>query len=206
MPHLLCIGDSITDCSRLYSDSQLGNGYVSMIAKKLRPQWQITNKGTDGFTLQRLLQNVPAYLSLCPDVISILIGINDIALMMNTNRTSFQQQQMMEQFSENYRQFLDQLSGSKARLILMEPFVFPCPAYLRCWMPLLHTMSHEIREIAGEYQIPFIFLQEPLHAEAALYGYDRITTDGVHLTSQGHEVIASALLPYLSADQGVFHT
>lgn len=197
MTHLLCIGDSITDCDRLFSNSVLGKGYVSMIAKKCSSRWQITNRGVDGFTVTRLLQNVPEYRSLCPDVISILIGINDIALMMNTNRTSEQQKQMMERFFENYRLLLEQLSYTKRKIILMEPFLFPWPAQFRCWFPLLHTMSQGIRQMAAEYHLPFVPLQAPLNTEASLYGYDMVTTDGVHLTPQGHEVIADALFPFL---------
>ena len=197
MAHLLCIGDSITDCDRHFSHSALGRGYVSMIADKYSPQWQITNRGVDGFTVARLLQNVQEYISLCPDVISILIGINDIALMMNTNRTSDQQQQMMEHFFENYRQLVEKLSSTKRKVILMEPFLFPWPAQFRRWLPLLHIMSQGIRQIADSHQFPFVPLQDPLNTEAGLYGYDMITTDGVHLTRQGHEVIANALFPFL---------
>lgn len=197
MTHLLCIGDSITDCDRHFSHSAFGKGYVSMIADKCSSQWQITNRGVDGFTVTRLLQNVPEYLSLCPDVISILIGINDIALMMNTNRTSDQQHRMMEQFFENYRQLLEQLSSSERKIILMEPFLFPWPAQFRCWLPLLHTMSQGIRQIADWHHFPFVPLQNSLNTEASLYGYDMITTDGVHLTKQGHEIIANTLFPFL---------
>ena len=112
MTTLLCLGDSITDCGRILQTPPLGNGYVKQLWDQLSPfspDLQIINKGIDGFTISRLLQNTDSYLALKPQIITILIGINDIGLMMNTCRTSALQEQMMNRFSRDYDQLLEQL-------------------------------------------------------------------------------------------------
>ena len=61
MTHLLCLGDSITDCGRLFSPDPLGNGYVKQLSILLQDAgryFSIENKGIDGFTLEKLLHNI----------------------------------------------------------------------------------------------------------------------------------------------------
>lgn len=89
MKTFLFLGDSITDSHRLWQPENggLGDGYVKMLsgiaAEKHFPAAFI-NKGHDGFTLPSLLRKLPidCYPS-SPDFITILIGINDIAVSRN---------------------------------------------------------------------------------------------------------------------------
>lgn len=203
MTHLLCLGDSITDCGRLFSAAPLGYGYVQILAEKLKKDgrnWQLTNCGVDGFTIHRLLENAPSqYLPLHADIITILIGINDIGLMMNTCRTSAQQAQMMEDFFAKYNRLLEILSSANCRIILMEPFLFPWPAEFCTWMPHVRTMSRGIADLAEKYQLPYLPLHDSLNEEARKYGLDYLTEDGIHLTRQGHEFLAKKLYEILPA-------
>ncbi|MBR5488179.1 MAG: lipase, partial [Firmicutes bacterium] len=81
MKNLLFLGDSITDCNHYFDPDNLGYGYVRMISYKLKTpdkNYQVFNKGNDGFTvsaLRRLWKR--SCLNLKPDFITILIGIND---------------------------------------------------------------------------------------------------------------------------------
>lgn len=201
MTHLLCIGDSITDSHRLFAYPPLGNGYVQMLAQKLDGQplpFEITNCGVDGFTVQRLLEQVHSrYLPLKPDVVTILIGINDIGLMMNTNRTKAQQKKMMQDFSIHYEALIQEFSSAGCRMILMEPFIFPWPLEYQTWLPLLHTMSGIISDCACRHHLSFVPLHEDLNQQGRCYGLDFITTDGIHLTLEGHRIITEKLLPLL---------
>lgn len=201
MTHILCIGDSITDCGRLFRNPPYGNGYVAMLHERLTSMgmdFQITNCGVDGFTVARLLENAQSrYLPLQADIITILIGINDIGLMMNTNRTSRQQDDMMKAFFHNYEQLLQKLIAPERRIILMEPFLFPYPAEYRTWFPHLCTMSQGIAALAEKYHLPYILLHSRLNEEARKYGLDFLTVDGIHLTSQGHQILTEQLLPVL---------
>ena len=94
MKTLLFLGDSITDCNHYFDPENLGYGYVRSISAKLTQkntpdnQYQVLNKGNDGFTvpaLSRLWSR--SCLNLKPDFITILIGINDLAVIKNTGIT-----------------------------------------------------------------------------------------------------------------------
>ena len=200
MAHLLCIGDSITDCGRLFSDSPLGNGYVRLLSDHLHNTGfdiSVENRGVDGFTVNRLLRNTAGYLASSPDIITILIGINDIGLMMNTRRTPGQQYQMLNKFSDDYQLLVRRLQIPSRRILLLEPFIFPCPDMYRLWLPLLSSMSSHISDIARRNRISFIPLHRQLNSAASVYGISSITTDGVHLTRQGHMIIEQLLYPYI---------
>ena len=200
MAHLLCIGDSITDCGRLFSDSPLGNGYVRLLSDHLHNTGfdiSVENRGIDGFTVNRLLRNTAGYLASSPDIITILIGINDIGLMMNTRRTPGQQYQMLNKFCDDYQLLVRRLQIPSRRLLLLEPFIFPCPDMYKLWLPLLSSMSSHISDIARRNRIPFIPLHRQLNNAASVYGISSITTDGVHLTRQGHLIIEQLLYPYI---------
>ena len=78
MTRISCLGDSITDCGRLFSADPLGKGYVKQLSCLLHNtdhRFSIENRGIDGFTLERLLQNTDFWLeSSDPDIVTVLIG------------------------------------------------------------------------------------------------------------------------------------
>lgn len=203
MTHLLCLGDSITDCGRLFDHPPLGNGYVQKLSLKLknsRYSWRITNCGVDGFTTARLLANAePFYLPQKADIISILIGINDIGLIMNTCGTPARQAEMMAKALRNYEQLLRILSRPNCRLVLMEPFLFPRPMEYQTWFPHVRTLSEGICELAEKYRIPYLRLHDYLNEKAHTQGIHTITADGIHLTDAGHEILAEKLFCELNS-------
>ena len=81
---IVFFGDSITDCERDRNDDKsLGNGYVKILADKLRPLYpdtelQIINKGVSGNEVCDLLARVQRdVIDLQPDAVVIMIGINN---------------------------------------------------------------------------------------------------------------------------------
>lgn len=196
MKKILCLGDSITDCDHCFSSDMLGNGYVKILSNMLARQGadcQVRNRGTDGFTIFRLLQNSQLYLSDNSDLITILIGINDVGLMMNTDRSSIQKQKMLLQFDSRYRELITILTKSTSHILLMEPFLFSWPAVYKNWFPYVKEMSKRIAKLAADFQLPFLSLHQELNANAQIYGFSFITMDGIHLTTQGHEILAQRL-------------
>ena len=198
---LLCLGDSITDCGRIFDLPPLGNGYVRQLADRLNNEeknWQVINKGIDGLTLSKLLQNLTeSTLSMRPDILTILIGINDISLMKNTGRTPVQQKDMMERFFRDYDSLLAALLPKLPHILLLEPFIFSSPAEYINWLPLVQRMSQGIENLAKKHCLTYLFLQEPLNKAVQIYGAENITTDGIHLTEKGHEIIADLLYAYI---------
>ena len=199
---LVCLGDSITDCGRLWEYPPLGNGYVkcmSQLAEEQKHALHFQNCGVDGFTIARLLENAPDYARLSADIITILIGINDIGLMMNTGRTTAQKDQMLSECIERYRHLLSALSDNNpqkrktTQIILMEPFIFPYPEEFRLWMPYVKKMSQEIKALAGHFRFPYVLLQDTLIDAGETFGWNHITIDGIHLTAKGHQLLALKL-------------
>ena len=124
---------------------------------------------------------------------TLLIGINDIGLMMNTDRTEAQKEQMMQEFSAHYAELLHLLTADARQVILMEPFIFPKPAEYQTWIPYVRTMSDKIQQLAVKYSLPFLPLHDTLNREAVKQGFQAVTTDGIHLTACGHELLARKL-------------
>lgn len=192
MKDLLFLGDSITDCNHYFDPENLGQGYVRMISDQINTPdkvYQVLNKGNDGFTVpavRRLWKR--SCLNLQPDFITILIGINDLAVMRNTGITA---SVGLADFREQYQTLIDDIRMMTAcPILLMEPFIFPYPAEYSTWEPELHAMSEIIQDIASKNQVTFLPLWENLLLEAKKYGYSEITIDGIHLTKYGHQLIA----------------
>ena len=82
---IVFLGDSITDCERDRSDiNSLGNGFVKILADKLRPIYpdtdiQLINKGVSGDEISDLLARVDGdVIALKPDAVVIMAGINNV--------------------------------------------------------------------------------------------------------------------------------
>lgn len=198
MKNLLFLGDSITDCNHYFDPENLGYGYVRMISEKLNKNapdksYQVRNYGNDGFTvsaLRRLWKH--SCLNLKPDYITILIGINDLAVMKNTGITPSVH---MAHFPEQYHALLEDIRlMTDCPILLMEPFIFPHPAEYASWENELQQMSAIIQDLAEEYHISFLPLWEEFRSTAKKEGYSEITTDGIHLTAKGHQILADLWL------------
>ena len=196
MNTILFLGDSITDCYHNYDMDGLGEGYVRMIAEHLGYGFEkvkIINKGFDGFTisaLSRMWDRDNVHLSF--DLLTILIGINDLAMMKNTG---LDMDFSLKEFKMKYN-FLIQKIRQKFQgpIILMEPFVFPYPEEYKLWEEDLKIMSGEIKDVAKQHNLIYIPLWERLLHASRETSYQRVTTDGVHLTDLGHAVIANTWL------------
>ena len=82
---IVFFGDSITDCDRDRSDRlSLGNGYVKILADKLRPIYpdmdiDLINSGVSGNEVCDLLARVQRdVIDHAPDAVVIMIGINNV--------------------------------------------------------------------------------------------------------------------------------
>ena len=191
----LFLGDSITDSNHLWmpETGNLGDGYVAMLAKKLGTDSSISNKGIDGFTVAALLERLKrGFLKNHPDVISLLIGINDIGVALNTDVTLADLH-----FTENYREVLIRLCDSGAALLCSGPFIFPHPQKYQLWIPYVWELEQIMGEICISLNVPFIPLHDYLTSLVKNEDYDALTVDGIHLTSYGHEKLADYLLPHL---------
>lgn len=199
MKQLLCLGDSITDAGRLFSSSSLGEGYVHILSEQLGREWEIKNRGVDGFTVQRVYEQLNReFCRYHPNLVTLLIGINDVGLMENTNRTLRQKEELIDKFEDVYRKLLILLQRyHNTRILLLEPFLFPYPAEYKTWYPSVTALSQKIQALANEFQLEYIPLWNSLLNLAKTEGINRITLDGIHLTAFGHNFLAEQILAKL---------
>lgn len=199
---LLFVGDSITDAGRNeYHRANLGQGYVSMISGQLlnsqvKQGLKIVNRGVGGNTLEDLNGRWEKdCLALNPDIVSILIGINDIGTRFK-NELPFDVNNTLK-FKNLYQKMIDKLKFQNSRIILMEPFLLPSELKREQWVEYVEMMQNVIRELASQNNLTFIPLQEILYNTGEKIGFEKITgTDGVHPTNLGHALIANQWLRY----------
>lgn len=193
MKRLLFLGDSITDCGRLWLPEYqgLGDGYVYKIGERFATRGlfpQILNKGHDGFTVQSLLRTLKKdCLAYSADFVTILAGINNIGVARNTG-VSLNDQGFAPCFSDLIRRIKKE---TPSELLLMGPFVFPHPQEYSLWMEEIAYVEQILQNLANqEEKVRFLPLNQRLNEAAGKSGYPALTTDGIHLTGYGHDLLA----------------
>ncbi|GKV62777.1 lipase [Listeria monocytogenes] len=132
MKKLLFLGDSVTDAGRDFeNDRELGHGYVKIIADQLEQEdVTVINRGVSANRVADLHRRIEAdAISLQPDVVTIMIGINDTWFSFSRWEDT-----SVTAFKEVYRVILNRIkTETNAELILMEPFVLPYPEDRKEW-------------------------------------------------------------------------
>ena len=205
---ILFQGDSITDAFRkpeeINQAFQLGNGYVFLIAAQLAAEypalpWQFLNRGISGHGVQALRKRwEPDALALAPDLLSLLIGVNDTIYFQRGESTLGD-----AAFADHYRWLIDTMrqANPALKMVLMEPFLLPVGDVLPAWIAHLHNRQVFIRKYAEEVGAVFIPLQTIFtdacrRAPAAYWAFDGIhpTHAGFHLMAEAWRKAASPLL------------
>jgi len=190
-------GDSITDCRRLETDNPLGYGYPLRVAGDWgfrHPERAIRwlNTGISGNKVMDLEPRWDAdVLSQEPDVVSILVGINDVGW------HSYAPDGFVipvEDYAAGYERLISPLAESGAQLILIEPFLIPLTAEQREQRADLDPKIQAVRDLARKYGTHLLaadglFAQLASTTEPAYWA-----ADGVHPTAAGHAALAAAWL------------
>lgn len=196
-------GDSITDAGRIYENpNDLGPGYPNFIASMfsaLHPDLEVNfvNRGISGNRVRDLKARwIKDCLDIKPDVLSILIGINDTWRRFDSGDPT-----TAEAFKADYQDILSQVRTElpKTKIILLEPFVLPYPADRIAWREDLDPKIHAVRELAKEFDTYFlpldgVFAQAYLRKEPTFW-----SADGVHPTQAGHALITKEWLGLISS-------
>lgn len=205
-PHsvILFQGDSITDAGRNRtkigpnSPTGLGNGYPRLIMDRLlgeRPDddLQFYNRGISGDRLQDLVHRWEGdTLRLLPDMLSILIGIND-----TWNYLYLGMGASPEEFLEIYRRLLRDTRQRlpSVRLILCEPFALVTGEVTAEWGEDLSRRQSAVKELAHEFDAVLVPFQNALDRGVSEGIPPRqLLDDGVHPTARGHRLLADCWL------------
>ena len=202
---ILFQGDSITDGLREKRpdrawdlNHQMGHGYAFLVnaawgAQYPERDFAFINRGISGNRIADLYGRWQEdAVNLRPDVLSILVGINDAAYTLWEHSGSGP-----ERFGRIYQLMLDEAREANPSLIpvLMEPFVMPVGERkdtYQDWLALLQPLQAQTRRIAERNGAIFIPLQERFNALCRLREASYWVWDGIHPTVCGHQVIARA--------------
>jgi lysophospholipase L1-like esterase len=196
---ILFQGDSITDGNRTRNNDWnhvLGHGYQFIIASKLwyenpKTNLMFYNRGISGnkiTDLENRWQNDA--IDLKPDLLSILIGVNDTASVVNN-----QNPQSIETFEKSYRNILEKTKTDlpNVQLVLCEPFILKLghvEKNTEIWETEIKKRQEITKNLATEFNaifVPFqqLFIDACKKAETKFWIWD-----GIHPMPAGHELMA----------------
>jgi lysophospholipase L1-like esterase len=194
-------GDSITDAGRDRSVAApnvaggLGTGYPLLIAASVlaaQPTRELLfyNRGVSGNTVPDLQARwQPDTLDLQPDIVSILIGVNDYwHTLMGTYHGT------VDDYEAAYTALLGDTAAilPHAQLVVLEPFVLRCGVVTDAWFPEFDRRRAAAARVARAARATFVELQQRFDGLSRRATPQYWSNDGVHPTPAGHSVIAEA--------------
>ena len=204
---ILFQGDSITDGGRGRNNDPnhtMGHGYAFSIASRVGEAFaektnMFYNRGISGNKVtdlqNRWQTDTP---DLKPDVLSILIGVND-------THSVVRQQNIVtpEKYEEVYRSIL---SLTKAQLpdcmlVLCERFILPVGKVKDSWTVFnedIQKRQQIVRTLVKEFDTVFVPLQKIFTDAVSRASNEYWMWDGIHPTYSGHELMAKQWIKEVS--------
>ena len=195
---ILFIGDSITDAGRLEAAYRpFGYGYVHFVAYRLKAKYPeynlgIINTGISGNTIRDLNYRWERdCLNHKPDILSVLIGINDVFRQYSgTLDTAV----LLDEYEFTYKRLLSLVKEKyNCRLILIEPFMF-CDDKANPAYKSLQQYIHAVRALAEEFDAVLVPLQELIDKKIKEVPPEKFSDDMVHPYVWAHAWIAQRWL------------
>lgn len=201
---ILFQGDSITDVARTREDpDNLGQGYPSRVSGRLGLEnpgkYKFYNRGISGDRIvdiyARMMEDI---VTLKPDYMSILAGINGVWKGMWGHGVS------ASKFKKVYRILLEELLAEfpDLKIMLLEPFVLPGLATendLERFTSETYLRAQAVKELAEEFGLVFIPLQEDLNRLLEKAPAEYWLFDGVHPTPFFDQYIADKWIEAFAA-------
>ena len=200
---ILFQGDSITDAGRDKRNYyHMGYGYPKYAVEAIREKFpdadfEFINLGISGNRTDQLFDRLYAdAITIQPDIISVLIGINDVWHRYGSGKIETTD----EQFEANYRAILKRLRNqTNAKIVMIAPYLLDC----KDKEPIredLKTVLPIVRNLAKEYADVYIPLDEIF--EEALKTQPQpmyYSDDGVHPNANGAKFIGKVYADYVEA-------
>lgn len=201
-------GDSITDAGRdrrredhANDIRAFGTGYAllaaaALLANHSEAKLTIYNRGISGHKVFQLAERWDKdCIALKPNVVSILIGVNDIWHTLDGHYDG-----TIEVYERDYRALLErtkrELPGVK--LVVCEPFVLRCGAVNEKWFPEFDGYRAAARRVATAFNTVFVPFQTMFDEAVRTTPPAYWAGDGVHPTLAGAQRMAQAWLEAVS--------
>ncbi|MEA4824461.1 MAG: SGNH/GDSL hydrolase family protein [Clostridiaceae bacterium] len=198
---ILFQGDSITDVGRTREDGRttsLGQGYPLMIAGDLGAafpgKYEFYNRGISGDRVVDLYARVKRDCwNLNPDVLSILIGVNDVW----HEAADVHNGVDAERFEKIYRIYIEDTLARfpNLKIMILEPFVLRGTATDAEWSyfgPEVPLRAAAAKRVAKDYGLIFVPLQFMFDEACKNAPASYWLLDGVHPSPFGHRLISNA--------------
>ena len=195
MKRVLFQGDSITDASRSReNDVNKGIGYATLVSAELGldypGEYEFINRGVGGDRIVEVYGRIKRdILNLKPDIISILIGVNDV-----WHEINWQNGVPVKKFEKIYNMLIEEIIEElpNTKIIILEPFALKGIGTEGKWDEFrmdLEAHAKVAEKIADRFNLKFVPLMEKFDQATKLAPPEYWLYDGVHPTSVGHEII-----------------
>ena len=208
---ILFQGDSITDAGRKREadvaakpnhQPAMGEGYAWLAAATLlldRPNDNLKffNRGISGNKVHQLEERWQEdCIALQPNVVSILIGVNDIWHTINGKFDS-----TVEKYEKAYRELVERTRRElpDTKLVICEPFVTRTGAVNDKWFPEFDGYRGAAKRVAEEAGARFVEFQKMLDDASQIAAPEHWAYDGVHPTWAGAAMMAHTWLKAVGA-------
>jgi lysophospholipase L1-like esterase len=192
-------GDSITDGNRTRNNDWnhvMGHGFAYLIASRLwfdqpEKEFHFFNRGISGNKITDLSARWQTdTLDLKPDLINILVGINDTEAAVQGNKENTPQQ-----FETDYRSVLEKTRKElpEVQLVFGVPFVLPVGRVKDKWeiyQNELKPRQEIIKRLAKDFDGICIDFQKSFDDALKKAPADYWIWDGIHPMPAGHELMA----------------
>jgi lysophospholipase L1-like esterase len=204
---ILFQGDSITDGGRqrtgLDYNHIMGQDYGYILAAEIGASeparnFDFVNRGDSGDRVPDLAARWQAdTLALRPDLLSILVGVNDFLGTGDRAETA-------EQFGVAYDQLLSRTIAAlpNTKIVLGEPFLMPVGKYKAAYASERLEMKKRqaiVARLGAKYHLPIIPYQQIFDNAMKEAPADHWSWDGVHPTYAGHGLMVQAWLKTVDA-------
>lgn len=192
-------GDSITDGGRGRNEDWnhvMGQDYAYLISSRLwydfpKNGFHFFNRGISGNTIKDLTARWQTdTLALKPDVLSILIGINDTSAYINGDK-SFTN----DEYEKGYRYLLQQTKQQlqDIQFVLCEPFILSVGRVKENFEEYSNDIQKKqliVKRLADEFNAVHVAFQNTFNNALAKAPADYWIWDGIHPMPAGHEMMA----------------
>jgi lysophospholipase L1-like esterase len=200
---LLFIGDSITDCERAKPEGEglfgaLGKGYVSYVDGLLQAVYpelgiRVVNKGIGGNTVRDLKQRWQEdVIAQRPDLLSIMIGINDVWRQYDTPFIK-EWHVYLEEYEETLRELVAETKPFVKEVVLMTPFYLESNEQ-DLMRRTMDQYGQVVKRIAEENNCLFVDTQAAFNIVLKDLYSATLAWDRVHPTTAGHMILSRAFL------------
>lgn len=203
-------GDSITDGNRGRNTDPnhiMGHGYAFSIASRVGADFassshQFYNRGVSGNRVSDLEARWQKdAIDVKPDVLSILIGINDAVRMVDTRMYADKD---VDVFEQSYRNILTQSRNANKNILfaLGIPFIYPVGTRKDNWTTsneVVQKLAARINKLVKEFDAIRIDYPSTFEKGFRKAGMEYWVWDGIHPTVPGHELMTREWISKMSA-------